>query len=101
MFLPRLETETAEGGNDIKTLDFPLFNFNKWVSPYFVNSSYLSCLPLPSFLLRNMGKSRNITLETKFAGKEALCTLKGLVKLQALVCGHIMRKKANKTLICM
>ncbi|KAF5950766.1 hypothetical protein HYC85_012759 [Camellia sinensis] len=36
-----------------------------------------------------------------FSARKALCALKGLVKLQALVRGHLVRKQATTTLRCM
>lgn len=36
-----------------------------------------------------------------YQARKALCALRGLVKLQALVRGHLVRKQATETLRCM
>ena len=40
-------------------------------------------------------------LSLKFQARKALCALKGLVKLQAMVRGHLVRQRATETLRCM
>jgi len=50
--LPGLEAEIAEGGNGIKTPNFPVFISEKWAGPAFAISPSPSSLPLPSFSIK-------------------------------------------------
>jgi len=54
--LRRLETETAGGGNGIKTPNFPVFISEKWAGPAFANSPSPRSLPLPSFSIKKSGE---------------------------------------------
>lgn len=54
--LPGLKPETAERGNGVKTLNFPVLKSEKWAGPAYTNSPPPSCLPLPTFSTKKFGK---------------------------------------------
>ncbi|KAL6648761.1 hypothetical protein ACP70R_012985 [Stipagrostis hirtigluma subsp. patula] len=59
---------------------------------------------LPASLVDDVEEAAAIRIQATFRGylaRTALCALRGIVKLQALVRGQLVRKQANATLRCM
>ncbi|KAL6645005.1 hypothetical protein ACP70R_016613 [Stipagrostis hirtigluma subsp. patula] len=59
---------------------------------------------LPASLVDDVEEAAAVRIQATFRGylaRTALCALRGIVKLQALVRGQLVRKQANATLRCM
>ncbi|CAJ1967058.1 unnamed protein product [Sphenostylis stenocarpa] len=94
-----VQTATTYAGNDQRKHDMVVA-----MAPATPDTAIICFTPNSNISSTSIEEVAAVTIQSVFRSylaRKALCALRGLVKLQALVRGHLVRKQARETLRCM